>query len=338
VKFERARPDDVDWERLDAFEDRTFSQRRGWLEFVRETQGAELVLARLLDGGATVGWFTGLVVRRFGVPILGSPFPGWGTPSLGFNLDPGVPRGEAARALLPFAFRGLGCLHLELADPLLARSDAEALGFEVRTARTFISDLTPDEDEIFAGMESSTRRNWRKSVKSGVTVEEAAPEGFAAEYYTHLLDVFAKQQMRPTYDRERVERMLRHVHPTGDLLLLRARDSEGRSIATGIYPGYNRGSYFWGNGSLREHQILRPNEALHWHAMRTWKERGATAHDWGGGGDYKAKYGGTETQTRFYRVSRYRAIGRARDLARAAYYLPRRVQRRRHLRRIDGGR
>ena len=50
-------------------------------------------------------------------------------------------------------------------------------------------------------MESSTRRAFRKSEKSGVTVEEAAAEGFATSL-EHLLDVFAKQQLRPTYDRD----------------------------------------------------------------------------------------------------------------------------------------
>ena len=205
MRFEKVPVDDVDWSHLDAFEDRTFSQRSGWLEFVRQAQRGEIVVARLIDGEETVGYFTGIVVRRFGVRIMGSPFA------------------------------------------------------------------------LFARMESSARRAIRKSEKCGVTVEEASPEGFADEYYAHLVDVFAKQQLRPTYDRARVERLIRNVHPSGDLLLLRARDPDGRSIASGIFPGYNRRSYFWGNGSLREHQILRPNEAIHWSAMRYWRGRGMVA-------------------------------------------------------------
>jgi hypothetical protein len=295
-------------------------------------------VARLEDGGATVGYFTGIVVRRLGVRIMGSPFPGWTTPYLGFNLAPGLPRADAVGALLPFVFRELGCLHLELSDPLMTRSDVASFGFETQVGTTFVSDLREGEDALFSRMESSTRRAIRKAEKSGVTIEEASPAGFADEYYEHLVDVFAKQHLRPTYDRARVDGLIRNVHPSGDLLLLRARDPDGRSIATGIFPGYNRRSHFWGNGSLREYQILRPNEAIHWAAMRYWKARGIHAHDWGGGGDYKEKYGGERAETLHFRLSRYAAIGTARQVARAAYYLPRTIMRKRHLRRVDRAR
>ena len=334
MKFETVPLGEVDWSGLDEFDDRTFCQRQGWLEFLRRTQRGRVVVARLDDGGTTVGYFTGMVTRRFGIRIMGSPFPGWTTPYLGFNLAPGVPRRDAVRSLLPFVFHELGCLHLELADPRLTRGDVDGLGFEAEIGDTYVSDLRVGEDELFSRMDSSTRRAIRKAEKVGVTVEAASPEGFADEYYGHLIDVFAKQHLRPTYDRGRVEALIESVHPTGSLLLVRARDVEGRSIATGIFPGFNDLSYFWGNGSLREFQILRPNEAIHWFAMRYWRGRGVAAHNWGGGGDYKQKYGGDHVDTLHLRISRYGAIGSARQLARSAYYLPRRVMRKRHLDRI----
>jgi len=47
------------------------------------------------------------------------------------------------------------------------------------------------------------------------------------------------------------------------------------------------------------------------------------------------KYGGERVETLHFRLSRVAAIGVARDLARAAYYLPRRIKRKRHLERVD---
>src|SRR3546814_6513200 len=88
----------------------------------------------------------------------------------------------------------------------------------------------------------------------------------------------------PTYSRERVEKLIEHVHPSGSLLLLRARAPGGESIATGIFAGFGRYSTFWGNGSVTNMLHLRPNQALHWHAMRYWKARGEHLHDWGGTG------------------------------------------------------
>jgi len=46
-------------------------------------------LAELRDGNEVVGYFTGLTFARFGVRILGSSFPGWTTPYIGFTLLPG---------------------------------------------------------------------------------------------------------------------------------------------------------------------------------------------------------------------------------------------------------
>src|SRR4029453_7392405 len=93
-----------------------------------EAQRAEPVLARLTDGGTTVGHFTGLVTRRFGLSILGRPIGGWATSYGVFMLDPGVPRRAALEALMPFAFGELGCAHLEIRDRGLAETDLGGRG------------------------------------------------------------------------------------------------------------------------------------------------------------------------------------------------------------------
>jgi hypothetical protein len=300
---------------MDAFDDRVIFQTREWVEFVAATQEAEPVFARVLDGGAPVGFFTGLVVRRVGVRILGSPFPGWTTSTMGFNLAPGTSRRAAVEALLPFAYRGLGCVHLELKDRLLTLDHLDGLGFRTSPFTVFEVDLAPPEDQVFAAMSSACRRAVRKGEKVGVTVEEADPGDFGDEYYAQLEEVFARQSLRPSYDVERVRALIRHVHPTGRLLLLRAVSADGEPIATGIFPAMNGVAYFWGGASRGSHQILRPNEAIFWHAMRHWKARGVTKLDMGGGGDYKRKYGPRELSIPFARRARVPGLVRMRDLA-----------------------
>ena len=78
---------------------------------------------------------------------------------------------------------------------------------------------------------------------------------------TQLKNVFGKQGLVPLYDLARVRKLIRHLRPTGRLLLLRVRNAEGRSIATGIYPAMNRLSYVWGNASYQKDQGVRPNGA-----------------------------------------------------------------------------
>jgi len=321
LMLNRVDPERVDWDALDSFPDRNVYQTREWVSFTAKTQQAEPVLATVEEAGEMVGFFTGLIVRRYGIQILGSPFRGWTTGYLGFNLRAGVSRRAAVEAMLPFAFGRLGCMHIELRDRHLDLDDVEGMGFAHSPKTIFEVDLRRSEDELFARMTSACRRCIRKAEKVGVTIEEADDFAFATDYYTQLQDVFLKQSLVPTYDVARVEELIRHLQPTGRLLLLRARSSTGECIATGIFPAMNKTMYFWGGASFREHQLLRPNELLMWYAMKYWKSRGIEWCDLGGGADYKRKYGTIEVPVPFLRISRLAALSGARDLAKKAMKL-----------------
>src|SRR5882672_6280686 len=117
ARFERITMDSAEWSRtLSAFPDRIVYQTSAWLSFLAETQQGEIVIAALKEGSETIGYFCGLIVRKFGFKILGSPFRNWSTPYMGFNLCPGVSRRVALEALLEFAFKKLGCIHFEVVD------------------------------------------------------------------------------------------------------------------------------------------------------------------------------------------------------------------------------
>src|ERR1043166_5058347 len=100
LNFERINLDSVDWERqLEEFPDRTVFQTRAWLSFVATTQHAEPVVAALKDGQQPVGYFIGLIVQKFRLRILGSPFPGWTTSYMGLCLKPSTSRRRAIEAV-----------------------------------------------------------------------------------------------------------------------------------------------------------------------------------------------------------------------------------------------
>ena len=301
---------------MDGLADRTVFQTREWLDFLAASQGGEPVVAEVLDAGEVVGYFTGMTVKRYGVRILGSPFPGWTTGPMGFNLREGTSRRAALEALPGFAFGELGCLHLEVMDRQLDEQDFDGLGFDLFAHRTLEIDLTRDEEELFAAMSRACRKAIRRGRKVGVRIEEADGEGFAEEYFEQLADVFAKQSLTPTYGVERVRELVRALHPSGRLLLLRALNPDGEPAATGIFPATNDTAYFLGSASWRDQQIHRPNEAIFWYAMRYWKERGIEIMDLSGdGGDYKRKYGVTELAVPFLRKSRLPGLMRLRDAA-----------------------
>jgi len=307
---------------LRTYPDRQIFQTPAWMRFIAESQGgAKPVIAALKDGNSTVGHFAGLEVRRAGFRILGSPFVGWTTPYMGVRLVPGVEKRAALAALIHFAFDQSRFAHLEVMDRQLSLCDGERVFQEHSEIKGWEVDLTPTEEEILARMYNDRRRCIRKSKRDGVVIEECWDESFVEDYYPQLEDVFAKQSLVPTYSRERIRLLIRHLLPTGMLLLLRARDRSGRCIATGIFPALNDRVYFFGGASWRDGQILHPNEPIQWYAMRYWKQRGITAYDMCGGGEYKKQYGGREISVLWFRSSKYRWVSQLRMAAAAAFRL-----------------
>lgn len=313
---------------VSSFIDRTVFQTRAWLAFIAATQQAEPVIATVLDGDLPIGRFTGAILRKNGMRILGSPFPGWTTSYMGFNLPSGVRRAEALVALKRFAFKVLGCMHLEVLDRLVTPDDLDAAGYryDARPLTGFEIDLTQDEDALLKGMDAGRRRYIRRAESSGLRIEVADDAAFANEYYAQLDDVFARQRLVPTYSLDRVRSLITHVHPSGDLLLLRARNAQGVCIATGIFPALNDTMVFWGGASWKRWHHLHPNEPLQWFAMRYWKARGITRYDMGGTGEYKRAYGGREIRVPWGRASRYAAIEHLRNGARTLVSLTQRLR------------
>jgi hypothetical protein len=294
LTFERVHLSPKNWaDTLQQFADRTLYQSPPWLAFLEETQKGEIVIAVLRERNSVLGYFAGLMIRKFRLRILGSPLPGWSISYMGLALRPEVSRMNAVEALRRFAFRDLNCIHLELMDRNLGER-AISDRYRYRSHNGFEIDLSRTGDDLFSNMTPACRRCIRKAVRSGVVIREANDTAFADDYYRQLTDVFAKQGLIPTYEAARVSALIRHLQPTGNLLLLRAIDAEGHCIATGIFPAMDDRAYFWGAASWRAYQHLRPNELLLWHVFQYWKSRSIHFFEMGGAGDYKRKYGGYE--------------------------------------------
>jgi hypothetical protein len=313
--FERIEIDSIPDEQLAVFPDRIIHQTRPWIRFLESTLGGEPILAVLRENDRILGYFTGLIVKEFGFKILGSPFPGWSTTYMGFNLLPGVPRALALEALADFAFNELRCDHLELMDRYLLSEDAIRSGFEIWDFSTLEVDLAPSEDEIFRSFKHQCRNCIRKAARSGVTIEEADDTEFAKDYHEQLTHVFGTKQLPPPFEAQRVRDLITFLFPTGQLLLLRARNEQGVCIATGIFLAMNKTMYAWGSASWRQYSNVRPNEALFWYAMKYWKQRGMQTCDLLGAVEYKEKYGGRRVVVPWIRKSKNRVIAALRTTA-----------------------
>lgn len=276
-----------------------------WLEFLVASQRAEPVIALVRYDGREAGHFVGAVVRRFGIRILGSPLSGWNTQCMGFLLSNEVDRRTAAAALVSFAFRDLRCLHLELGDRHLDVRDMVGGSYLAKTGITRLIDLRPAETAIFGQMRPRTRTSVRQALRMGLIAEEATDPEFIDEYYAQLLEVFGRQSLAPTYGADRVRQLVHALGPTGHLLRMRVRSPDGVTLATSLSVGYGSRAVLWGVASSRDRGKGPPNELLHWETFRRWRARGALTYDLGGGGAYKANYGGTEVGTVRFNRSKY---------------------------------
>ncbi|MCB1041145.1 MAG: GNAT family N-acetyltransferase, partial [Acidimicrobiales bacterium] len=256
--------------------------------------------------------------------FLGSPLRGWTTAAMGSTLEEGVDPALVLAALPRFAFAELGCIHLECADRSLLDATRVPSGFHVTTLPGYELELAIDGEprsdaDLLAAMTPHGRRDVRRSLRNGIVVEAVDPldpGDFASVYYQQVSEAFARRSRLPTYPVERVEALIRHLGPTGDLLLLRSRTPAGEVAATGIFPGIPGGTAeFWMGASTRSLQPQLPNEALMWEALRRWRDRGASRFNFGGGGTYKAKYGGAPHTMPWARRSRFAGLEPARAIA-----------------------
>jgi hypothetical protein len=318
--YERLDIDTLDERELDAFPDRTIYQTFAWLRFIGKTQGAEPVVAALRKGDQTLGYFSGLLIKKFGVRILGSPFPGWNTLYMGFNLLPEVSRRMAIMALEEFAFNELHCHHLELMDRDVKPEDYSDLGFKTWMLPSYELDLRPSEGQIFATFKHVVRTNLRKAASLGVTVEEAHGDDFIEEHFRQLEHVYAEHGATIPYNVDRVRNLIEIVKPTGGLLLLRARNRDGFCIATAILAALNDTAFYHSAASWRPFVKSRPNEAIVWYAIKYFKRQGMRFLDLGGASEYQKKFGGYPIAVPWIRKSRSRSIAFLRSAAEFLFY------------------
>jgi hypothetical protein len=305
LTFERIQLEQIQWESIYGSGEINVFQTQPWLEYLAHDHEAELVIASINSSGHIVGYFTGLIIHKFGLTILGSPFRGWNTYFMGFNVSPEVTYREILEAFPLFAFRTLKCDYLEIIDPNIKEIDFEGLPYKVEALPWYAIDLTPTEDQLFANINSSGRRNIRKAMKNGIVIGETKDPTFADEYYAQYEDVLDKRSLVPTYSLQTVRNMIQYMQNTGNIHLVCARDSDNLCIATGIFVACNKRGVYWGGASWREHQINRPNEPLFLFAMKTLKAVGITELHMGGECDqFKQKLG--SQRIKIFRLMRAR--------------------------------
>jgi CelD/BcsL family acetyltransferase involved in cellulose biosynthesis len=294
-----------------------------WLDFLDAAVPGRRLELGIWRGPDLVGLFPARERQLGPFRLFASPMPGWNTAQMGPIWLVPVESEEFWAALERF-LKARRFHHTELvsADPRLW----DRPGWQREVGHTFLAPLDPDPKRLLAGFGKSCRKIVRRAQRLGVRTEFTEDEKFIDIYYGQLEEVFAKRNLRPTYSKERVRLLWRHLKPTGRLLTAWAI-LDGQVIATRIDLVGNARLHSFGSASHRPALKAFPNEALRYFVMAWAGRNGMTTFDMTGGGTYKTKFGGRlADEIRLIRSPAMLRLGRR--LARWAFYRLKRGARR----------
>lgn len=296
-----------------------------WIEFVIEDSNAKPYILMIYKNNVFLGYFSALIFRKLGLKIIASPFPGWSTPHMGFDFYDNSQKSSVIPELVDYIMKTEKVALFQMTDRDISLEEANVLKLKydyiIESGDTLEIDVDADDQQLYKNMKTDCRNFIKQFERRGAKIEFAEPDdNFAEEYYKQLLNVFAKQKKVPTYSVDKVKRLLRHLAKNNLVLCLRVRDPEGVSIATSIFPGFNKKFFFWGGASLQSYQHYRPNEYMIYTAMKYWRDRGCKEFDMVGIRPYKKKFGSWEVHYPIIIVPRFKILYYLKNIIGALYY------------------
>lgn len=315
----------IDWAEFYKYSKKPVLTTKEWLKFIMEDSEVKPIVLRITEEDKFIGYFSCFKTNKFGVTIIGSPFPGWSTPYMGIEVEDSSLKIDLIPALVDYLKKKHKALFIQITDREISFDDANSLenlpGYKIEDSDTLELSIDMDDDHLYKQMKTDCRNFINQFTRRGAHVEKAVPnDEFAEEYYNQLKDVFAKQKLVPTYGVEKVKCLLRNLSQNERVLCLRVISPDGNSIATGIFPGFNHKMFFWGGASYRESQQFRPNEYMIYTAMKYWRDRGCKVFDMVGNRPYKKKFGAYEVKYPTIYIAKYGILLTLKNFAARLYY------------------
>ena len=172
------------------------------------------------------------------------------------------------------------------------------------TKYTFKLDLTPDEETLFANLNSKTRYNVRLAIKKGVTiVEDTTEQGM--ETYLEILKETTKRQGFYAHSPDYFRTMWQTLGPSGMLKIFQAR-YQGQVLVSWIMFVFNGVLYYPYGASRSVHRNVMASNLMMWEMIKFGKSLKLKEFDmwgalgpepdkknpWYGFHKFKAGYGG----------------------------------------------
>jgi lipid II:glycine glycyltransferase (peptidoglycan interpeptide bridge formation enzyme) len=159
-------------------------------------------------------------------------------------------------------------------------------------------DLREGSEVLFRKFSENKRRNIKRAIKYGVSVEPANDPATVSAYYSVCVDWSRRKGLSIPAEDEFHQTM----RLTNNRLLLLAR-YEGKIIAGIVIRFFPHGLMeYAANSSLQNALHLRPNDLLHWRAIEWGCREGMTHYSLGGAHLFLRKFGGEIVSTTRHRL------------------------------------
>lgn len=183
------------------------------------------------------------------------------------------------------------CVHDEAIHVLVVQPATEATGdalvcagfaptdLGISSLATIQVDLAASEDELLQRMNRTTRQNVRRGMRSGLVIREGGEDDLAI-FHTLLEATAERQHFTPNCLQYFID-LSHEIGRSGECQMFLAEDGSQPIAGLVLVTFGNRAvckRAAW-SGTAGE---LRPNEALHWSAMRWAKGRGIRFYDFDG--------------------------------------------------------
>lgn len=266
-----------------------------WLDYLStELEGKPIILKIIYQNNVAI--FVGFIFKKYCLKICGSPFEGWSTPYMGFvgiNKFANEERYQIIKSTTKFLLKQKRCSYVQICDWNIDIEFAKKYRFKYDIHSTYLIDISKSDDELFSSFKTDARTNCRNFLKRGAYLKVVNPSiDFSLDHYNQLVDVFDKQNLKPFYSKDKIDKIILHFTKYPEYIFCENvyEPKTNSSIATGIFFGYKKRCYFFGAASYRKFQSLRPNDYVIWNAIKYWKGNGCTSFDMLGIRKYKEKF------------------------------------------------
>ena len=298
-----------------------------WLIFVEKSNNLSLTVIEISNESQRVGYLSGFIFSVFGIKIFGSPFRGWSTCHMGFQMKSLAINAMIVDEAIDYLFKMVGCKYVEIIDRKfneVFRAEFKGITEKIESIEV---DLGNSIDDLFSSFKKDARNFVRQFDKKGGKIRRVNPSmQFAAVYYDQLVDVFSRQNAKPTYSLEKVRFICDYFKESDSILCLQAENESGVCIASSIFFADKNRAFFWGGASYRIFQGHRPNEAMIWFAFQYWKNKGCKTIDLVGIRDYKLKF--SPEKITYFKIiaSKYRILILLRNFAERLFFLKLKIE------------